>query len=147
MEKLILCIQFVRYGAVKHHSPRLAGKSDKSFIHDVNQHKRTLSQRRNRFLQVAPAMPGICGKQESGGARRDRTDDLKLAKLPLSQLSYGPNRVSVISNQKPVIRKKPIRPLTSDNRSPNLVGLGRLELPTSRLSSARSNQLSYKPSA
>ncbi len=26
-----------------------------------------------------------------------------------------------------------------------VVGLGRLELPTSRLSSARSNQLSYKP--
>ena len=26
-----------------------------------------------------------------------------------------------------------------------MVGLGRLELPTSRLSSARSNQLSYKP--
>ena len=25
-----------------------------------------------------------------GGAGRDRTDDLKLAKLPLSQLSYGP---------------------------------------------------------
>jgi hypothetical protein len=28
-----------------------------------------------------------------------------------------------------------------------MVGLGRLELPTSRLSSARSNQLSYKPQA
>ena len=27
---------------------------------------------------------------ETGGADRDRTDDLKLAKLPLSQLSYGP---------------------------------------------------------
>lgn len=27
---------------------------------------------------------------KNGGARRDRTDDLKLAKLPLSQLSYGP---------------------------------------------------------
>jgi hypothetical protein len=26
-----------------------------------------------------------------GGASRDRTDDLKLAKLPLSQLSYGPD--------------------------------------------------------
>jgi hypothetical protein len=26
-----------------------------------------------------------------------------------------------------------------------MVGLGRLELPTSRLSSARSNQLSYRP--
>ena len=29
--------------------------------------------------------------QRNGGARRDRTDDLKLAKLPLSQLSYGPD--------------------------------------------------------
>ena len=29
-------------------------------------------------------------KRRIGGARRDRTDDLKLAKLPLSQLSYGP---------------------------------------------------------
>ena len=28
--------------------------------------------------------------RNSGGARRDRTDDLKLAKLALSQLSYGP---------------------------------------------------------
>ena len=27
-----------------------------------------------------------------GGARRDRTDDLKLAKLALSQLSYGPGQ-------------------------------------------------------
>jgi hypothetical protein len=27
----------------------------------------------------------------SGGANRDRTDDLKLAKLALSQLSYGPD--------------------------------------------------------
>ena len=59
----------------------------------------------------------------TGGARRDRTDDLLLAKQALSQLSYGPG--------------------TSVQRK--LVGLGRLELPTSRLSSARSNQLSYKP--
>ena len=28
---------------------------------------------------------------KNGGASRDRTDDLKLAKLALSQLSYGPN--------------------------------------------------------
>nr|AYM55782.1 hypothetical protein [uncultured bacterium] len=28
---------------------------------------------------------------------------------------------------------------------PNLVGLGRFELPTSRLSGVRSNQLSYRP--
>ena len=60
-----------------------------------------------------------------GGARRDRTDDLLLAKQALSQLSYGPGceRIALCK----------------------VVGLGRFELPTSRLSSARSNQLSYKP--
>ena len=62
-----------------------------------------------------------------GGARRDRTDDLMLAKHALSQLSYGPGY-----RDKALVGAK-------------VVGLGRLELPTSRLSSARSNQLSYKP--
>ena len=41
----------------------------------------------NRFLILGLRIHG----QGNGGARRDRTDDLKLAKLPLSQLSYGPN--------------------------------------------------------
>src|SRR3954463_15927853 len=35
--------------------------------------------------------------------------------------------------------------LEKQTHSIKVVGLGRLELPTSRLSSARSNQLSYKP--
>lgn len=30
-----------------------------------------------------------------GGASRDRTDDLKLAKLALSQLSYGPVPIEI----------------------------------------------------
>jgi hypothetical protein len=30
-------------------------------------------------------------REVDGGDRRDRTDDLKLAKLPLSQLSYVPS--------------------------------------------------------
>ena len=34
--------------------------------------------------------PGPADHSKNGGARRDRTDDLKLAKLALSQLSYGP---------------------------------------------------------
>ena len=51
-----------------------------------------------------------------------------LAKHALSQLSYGP---------------EPGKPLMVWREK--MVGLGRLELPTSRLSSARSNQLSYKP--
>ena len=56
-----------------------------------------------------------------GGGDRNRTCDPLRAKQVLSQLSYAP-------------------------RSPGkVVGLGRLELPTSRLSGARSNQLSYKP--
>ena len=72
----------------------------------------------------------------AGGARRDRTDDLLLAKQALSQLSYGPGSASVSIAQL----------ARSDTPDANkMVGLGRLELPTSRLSSARSNQLSYKP--
>src|SRR5437899_11511463 len=39
--------------------------------------------------------------------------------------------------------KKACRAEAAEQR--RMVGLGRLELPTSRLSSARSNQLSYKP--
>jgi hypothetical protein len=53
------------------------------------------------------------------GADRDRTDDIQLAKLALSQLSYSPLSV---------------------------VGLDRFELSTPRLSSVCSNQLSYRPS-
>jgi hypothetical protein len=53
---------------------------------------------------------------KSGGADRDRTDDPLLAKQVLSQLSYSP-----------------------------VVGLGGLEPPTSPLSGARSNHLSYRP--
>ena len=43
---------------------------------------------------LLPARNGLLIRMDgSGGARRDRTDDLKLAKLALSQLSYGPDRV------------------------------------------------------
>ena len=70
----------------------------------------------------------------SGGARRDRTDDLMLAKHALSQLSYGP----VPEDECFTLEERRLRSI-------KVVGLGRLELPTSRLSSARSNQLSYKP--
>jgi hypothetical protein len=59
------------------------------------------------------------------GADRDRTDDLRLAKPALSQLSYSPVG------------------LVHAGRS---VGQGRVELPTSRLSGVRSNHLSYWPS-
>ncbi len=73
---------------------------------------------------------------KSGGARRDRTDDLMLAKHALSQLSYGP--ISLTNTAAGVLPA---------NRHKSVVGLGRFELPTSRLSSARSNQLSYRPNS
>ena len=56
-----------------------------------------------------------------GGAERDRTADPLLAKQVLSQLSYSPTSQA------------------------EMVGLGRVELPTSPLSGVRSNQLSYRP--
>jgi hypothetical protein len=41
---------------------------------------------------VNRAIPGFTTDiLEDGGDRRDRTDDLKLAKLPLYQLSYVPS--------------------------------------------------------
>ena len=70
-----------------------------------------------------------------GGARRDRTDDLLLAKQALSQLSYGPE-------------SRP--PETGETNwlgtRVHMVGRGGLEPPTSRLSGVRSNHLSYRPS-
>jgi hypothetical protein len=45
-----------------------------------------------RVLRTSQKIP-------AGGARRDRTDDLLLAKQALSQLSYGPSRYPGISSQ------------------------------------------------
>ena len=36
----------------------------------------------------------VCDRSKTGGARRDRTDDLMLAKHALYQLSYGPSGYS-----------------------------------------------------
>ena len=59
----------------------------------------------------------------SHGDDRVRTDGLRSASAALSQLSYIPPTTNPTFN----------------------VGLGRVELPTSRLSGVRSNHLSYRP--
>jgi hypothetical protein len=61
---------------------------------------------------------------------------------PLQGSTVSRDRRSVTSNQE---NAADYRLLNIDDCALTLVGLGRLELPTSRLSSARSNQLSYKP--
>ena len=72
-----------------------------------------------------------------GGARRSRTDDILLAKQALYQLSYGPA---------PEERLQSPGELSATRSQPRvkqpegLVGPGRLELPTLRLSGVRSNQ-------
>jgi hypothetical protein len=89
-------------------------------------HGRTLNSRCHRSRRRARTRNGeacfLRCESRVGGADRDRTDDLKLAKLPLSQLSYGPDHPKAV------------------------VGPDRFELSTPRLSSVCSNQLSYGPS-
>ena len=71
-------------------------------------------------------------KSSIGGGGGNRTHDIQLAKLALSQLSYTPIRATH-------------QPVTRAGYAADMVGLGRLELPTSRLSGVRSNHLSYRP--
>ena len=95
-------------------------------------------------LRRAPALLSSLRSAQAklgGGAERDRTDDLKLAKLALSQLSYSPDQGSGISNQvsEHILIPDPWQLI------PGLVGPGGVEPPTSRLSGVRSNHLSYEP--
>jgi hypothetical protein len=82
-------------------------------------------------------LPTFLFKYFSGGGERDRTDDLLVANQALSQLSYTPDLT---------IEYRVLSPEHfSQHSALDLVGLGRFELPTSRLSGVRSNRLSYRP--
>ena len=76
-----------------------------------------LFQRTKQSFLLKLSLPSA---KKNGGGERNRTGDLLLAKQALYQLSYTPLTFT-------------------------MVGRGGLEPPTSRLSSARSNQLSYQP--
>jgi hypothetical protein len=76
-----------------------------------------------------------------GGGERNRTDDLLLAKQALSQLSYTPNTGG--HGRIPAVRERLTPSADTRQLAFALVGQGGFEPPTSRLSSARSNQLSY----
>mgnify|MGYP006924700340 CR=1 FL=1 len=79
-----------------------------------------------------------------GGAERDRTADPLLAKQVLSQLSYSPIQLDRPGHH--VQGSATLPASVFPRRAPSkMVGPGRLELPTPRLSSVCSNQLSYGP--
>ena len=63
--------------------PAALARTDEPSIHDVIEPPARLVRDGELVSLTSP--------RKLGGAGRDRTDDLKLAKLPLSQLSYGPN--------------------------------------------------------
>src|SRR5438309_8242040 len=99
-------------------------------------HAPTAANRRSRFLHPwkhRARLHPVQSAREFGGASRDRTDDLKLAKLALSQLSYGPEPVGRGGVS------------TSSTSLAQMVGREGVEPSTSRLSGVRSNHLSYRP--
>ena len=91
------------------------------------------------FVQLTPFVFS-CLKERCGGADRDRTGDPLLAKQVLSQLSYSP---LLVSSERRIADRATLGPRRSCGTI--MVGLGRLELPTSPLSGVRSNHLSYRP--
>ena len=71
--------------------------SGRSPLYDVRNHARKVCEDntcevmfRGRFERRLVSRALCRSSIPSGGARRDRTDDLMLAKHALSQLSYGP---------------------------------------------------------
>ena len=84
-----------------------------------------------------------------GGDNRDRTGNLRLAKPALSQLSYIPIVIADTAFWPHCLFPFLFSNLIAGhgNLFFSVVGLGRIELPTSRLSGVRSNHLSYRPLA
>jgi hypothetical protein len=158
----LVCMIISRSFEQKHEcvSPQIRDHPDMFPLHDVLEPARACVQAcgrhhstRAKLVLWTKAIASAINRgsqPEFGGARRDRTDDLMLAKHALSQLSYGPlrrtARISLTARRaaRPNGRRELLREGPVGQRQ-IMVGLGRLELPTSRLSSARSNQLSYKP--
>ena len=73
------------HGSCERHRPKSASQAYLLF---------TMSMSHRSGLPRADKVLFLCELAccRNGGARRDRTDDLKLAKLALSQLSYGPDQ-------------------------------------------------------
>ena len=117
---------------IRNESPQIAlqiPNSDRSPLYDVRYHARRYSSEQrvrsdvSRTIVEAFSNFDIIWWSQTGSNRRPhacKARALPAELWPRNQKTNAPHSIKV-------------------------VGLGRLELPTSRLSSARSNQLSYKP--
>ena len=116
----------------------------KHFIHDVKQHCLAGLPQKEFVNKVKPALLfGTCAAfiterwwRQTGSNRRPEA--CKATALPTELCPPEVNDADLRSQEKLVC---PVR----INQQKKMVGLGGLEPPTSRLSSARSNQLSYRP--
>ncbi len=93
-----ICLSWCGQAAMAHLIPRLsawpvAGSTSKS-LHSRCQSAERQPKQSGETDHTRSQRPNAGSRKNclDGGARRDRTDDLKLAKLALSQLSYGPVR-------------------------------------------------------
>jgi hypothetical protein len=88
----------VRHGMLGCHRPKAMPNmfplhNVKQIAHPLSAGRKLIHSRRPGFFFSSGAVAQAIIRQHSpknGGARRDRTDDLMLAKHALSQLSYGP---------------------------------------------------------
>src|SRR5262249_16105330 len=115
--------------------------SDRSPLHDVRQHARRRrsaeaeGERRAKLCFFSDERRS-CWWSQTGSIRRPPA--CKAGALPTELWPRSENGGQTTDDRYP----SSVDWLLSSGK---LVGLGRFELPTSRLSSARSNQLSYKP--
>ena len=133
----------------------MKGRPDVFSLHNVR--KPAVFERRGAPQDILRNFIGRCRKagciddhsvwwSQTGSNRRPHA--CKARALPTElwpHLSFEARRVSgVYPTARSAASAKRARAVARGTMT-KMVGLGRLELPTSRLSSARSNQLSYKP--
>src|SRR6185295_12082703 len=110
------------------------------FLHSWKHRPPSPRLRRTAFIRLASRSRAAA---KAGGASRDRTDDLKLAKLALSQLSYGPAFALLRFGGQARSARDGLPSEAPQER--RMVGREGVEPSTSRLSGVRSNHLSYRP--
>jgi hypothetical protein len=123
--------------------------SEDNFLHATGPTQYSASARRRSFGASRRVGPKDRSPVSAniGGAERDRTADPLLAKQVLSQLSYSPIQLDHLSHKtrRGNNSHQPSVSTQIHHSQKQMVGPGRLELPTPRLSSVCSNQLSYGP--